>query len=327
MTGLPATDWLYYRLYAATPADLQALLERVVAPLVDASTRVPGAGRWFFLRFLDGQGHHVRLRWHGDLAAVAEIERMADRALFEAYGPGRDRWMAGPGRPVPPPQKALYQPEYRKFGGRPGVELAHTVFAASSTAVMASFSPAYWPRRVGYAAVHLARAVDVLPPDQVTAFLHQYEWYWCGQGRHPQYTARVRSVATRIRPELAAVVRDLLADPSATGPLLSYVDALRAALASRDRERIGRSDAHLLFDHLHLTDNRLGVTPMEEAMLAYLLRTTQLRLLASVPADQAVPVSSRRLDLRSAQSKQDGQAVSSGRLDLRSAQSKQDGQV
>jgi thiopeptide-type bacteriocin biosynthesis protein len=289
---LPATDWLYYRLYAATPTELQALLERVVTPLVHATTTGPAAasgGHWFFLRFLDGQGHHVRLRWHGDLATVAAVERRAQRALHLAYGEERETWMDDPACRLPEPQPALYEPEYTKFGGPAGVELAHTIFTESSTAALASFTPGYWARRVAYAALHTALALELLAPDRVTAFLHQYEWYWCGQGRHPRYTAQARSVATRIRPQLERVLEHLRADPLATGPLVGYVRTLHTALAGRDAQRIARSDAHLLFDHLHLTNNRLGVTPMEEAMLAHLLRTTDLRRrLVDAPATTAV---------------------------------------
>jgi thiopeptide-type bacteriocin biosynthesis protein len=272
-SALPAADWLYYRLYAGTPTDLQALLERVVRPLVRTAAGA-GAGRWFFLRFLDGQGYHVRLRWYGDLETIAAIEQHARRALRSAYGSERDSWMTNPAQRLPEYHTAVYEPEYVKFGGEPGVELAECIFTVSSEAVLTGFDAAYWPRRVAYAAVHMALAVELLPPQQITAFLHQYEWYWCGQGRHPRHTAQVRSVAARILPDLESMARQLCSDRAAVGPLRHYVRTLHGALSGRDRPRIARSDAHLLFDHVHLTNNRLGVTPMEEAMLAHLLRTT-----------------------------------------------------
>jgi Lantibiotic biosynthesis dehydratase C-term len=94
------SDWLYYLLYPGHPAKLDRTLAAVVAPVVAVAG--PGGYRWFFLRYTDPLGAHIRLRFGGGCAEIDRIyravNRMARTAIAEvAREPApQNRWSTPP---------------------------------------------------------------------------------------------------------------------------------------------------------------------------------------------------------------------------------------
>ncbi|MBV8756053.1 MAG: lantibiotic dehydratase [Deltaproteobacteria bacterium] len=112
----PGSRWLYAKLYAGT-ATLDALLREAIAPLVREAIATGIADRWFFLRYADPDDH-VRLRFHGDPARLAELlPRLAEL-------------------PVRRLVLDTYEREVERYGGDRGIELAEHIFAADSEAVL-----------------------------------------------------------------------------------------------------------------------------------------------------------------------------------------------
>ena len=125
--------------------------------------------------------------------------------------------------------------------------------------------------RVAYAAGHLLDVLRTLLEAQRMGFLHQYAWYWAGGPTgHPTANAvthdRAVAVLTRARQVLAA--------PGAGEILRRYGTQYRAAMHGAGRRQVPRTDYLLLFHHVHLTHNRLGVSPAAEAGLARALWLT-----------------------------------------------------
>ena len=137
MTAQPI-DWWYVRAYPGDPAAVDAA-SRLLVPWLRAQAQRLGATRWFFMRYLDMTGHHLRLRLQCSRAQADELHQLsgeltdlmhradadAGRSLLTSAGlPG----MRGPVKV----RHDLYAPELTKYGGAQGVRIAEDLFTASS---------------------------------------------------------------------------------------------------------------------------------------------------------------------------------------------------
>ncbi|GAA3188109.1 MULTISPECIES: lantibiotic dehydratase [Streptomyces] len=121
---LPGGDWLHLSLYA--PADRHdELLAAHLAPLLGG---LPDAvDRWFFLRYADGDGPHLRLRFHGPAAALArDLQPRLNAATTALHSAGLTRRAVWD----------MYDPELERYGGPEAMAAAERVFHADSVAVL-----------------------------------------------------------------------------------------------------------------------------------------------------------------------------------------------
>lgn len=254
-------DWLYYQVFVDRYADTQVVLSAIAAQCCG-----PSAPPWFYLRYLDATGLHLRLRWTGD---AAELDRTAE--TFEAFlGPDGP----GAGLPVRDFGVALYEPELSKWGGPQGLRAAESVFTVSTASCLTLLRDGGWTARPVAAAAAMSTAIGLLPVAARTAFLRQYAWYWTSGpgGRTPGPGAvlpgggqtAVRARAAGLAPRLMDAMTGLLGSPALAG----YHDALARQLAAARHTEINRAPSHLLFHQIHLTNNRLGIAPHQEAVLA-----------------------------------------------------------
>lgn len=267
---IPVADWLYYRIYPGqihpgAAAGIDALLARILRPVLERLTGDLPELKWFFLRFADTTGVHVRLRLHAGLPALEHAEHLLEGALVEA------RREAGCRSLCSSFSTHLYSPETQKFGAGHGMRLAEDLFQASSSMVLGLLAGDGSTPRVAYAAGHLLDLLRTLPLEQQTGFLHHYAWYWAGgPAGHP--TANV--VASDRAVAVLARARQVLAAPGPGEALRRYGTQYRAAMRGDARRQVPRTDYLLLFHHIHLTHNRLGVRPATEAALARALWLT-----------------------------------------------------
>lgn len=122
----PGSEWLYAKLYTGT-ATADRVLGEVVAPLV---RELVGPGRpadgWFFIRYGDPEWH-LRVRFHGDPAALArDVLPRLHAAASSLLDEGR-LWRV---------QLDTYDRETERYGGPEGIALAEKVFEADSDAVL-----------------------------------------------------------------------------------------------------------------------------------------------------------------------------------------------
>lgn len=267
---IPEADWLYYRIYPGqihpgAGAGIDALLVRILRPVLERlGTDLPEL-RWFFLRFADATGVHVRLRLHAELPALEHVEHLIEGALVTARRETGARSLCSSF------STHLYSPETQKFGTGSGMRLAEDLFQASSSMVLGLLADDGSTPRVAYAAGHLLDLLRTLPAEQQTGFLHHYAWYWAGGPTgHPtaNLVASDRAVAVLAR------ARQVLAAPGPGETLRRYGTQYRAAMHGDARRQVPRTDYLLLFHHIHLTHNRLGVRPATEAALARALWLT-----------------------------------------------------
>ena len=115
----PGSEWLTAKLYTGK-ATADAVLREVVAPLVDETRDL--ADLWFFLRYGDPD-HHLRVRFHGDTAAV--LDRLHAR-VEPLLADGR----------VSRVVLDTYRREVARYGGPEGIVVAERVFRHDSDAVL-----------------------------------------------------------------------------------------------------------------------------------------------------------------------------------------------
>ncbi|MEW1633388.1 thiopeptide-type bacteriocin biosynthesis protein [Streptomyces sp. NPDC093801] len=261
-------DWLYYRIFVRDRRDLTPLVHHTVRRIVAAAHVIDPRGGWFFLRFVDECGMQVRLRVHGRLDAVAAVEAAADRILADTAAMPPELARAYRGH-----AKSLYEPEYAKFGGAAGVRLAERASQAASEAALELIGPDFPRLRLGHALAATLSALELLPAGQRLSFVYHMTWYWTGQNgdRSGPLRARVDAAARRLAPDLRRLLAQVRGGPY-RGVHDAYGLGLRDLLARHRAAGIPRTGPHLLFHLIHLTNNRLGVTPAEEAVLARWIR-------------------------------------------------------
>lgn len=270
----PALDWWYVRVYPGSAHALDAAVAAVV-PWARRQAEAVDAHRWFFMRYLDMTGQHVRLRIQAAPDAVDRLHTLLPevdalvRDLPEARG-GR-RLLAGadlgelPGpRAVRP---ALYTPELEKYGGPAGSEVALDLFATASAwyddhdvTALAQAGP-----RTALALEYQQRLVAAaLPVAEHPAFwaAHRAQWGW--QLR--------RLLPTRA--DLEERSRDLLRMLDQVrvpaGPAAGLEDLVGAVVTALDRAAVvapHRPRARLLLELLHMDMNRWGLMPAEECLV------------------------------------------------------------
>lgn len=278
----PVLDWLYYQIFPGGPGREDRVVTDLLAPSVSRLEGVPEVDRWFFLRYFDERGHHIRFRVGGTVAATVQVQEWFEPAARRAIDEMADLPAAAPAALVRSPQyladigrhvgvhHAIYEPEVHKYGGLAGVRAAERVFQRSSElAVRVVEAGIEGPVSRGGAAVHLmVEVVDSLLPAEARAGLwRRYVQHWSGGAgaRGDQVRARLAAGIDEVGDALHAAARtwrdervDLDED------VADLVDALRASTAAAAGDVPA---AVLLFHHLHLTNNRLGIRPAEEALL------------------------------------------------------------
>ncbi|MFF8649394.1 lantibiotic dehydratase C-terminal domain-containing protein [Streptomyces griseoluteus] len=326
-------EWLAVHVfYAASP---RPLLVQCVRPLVDALTQEGLLAGYFFINYWL-EGPHLRLRLKPARAADAPVVRERAHASLETFlreRPAlyevRDGFFAdlyetlfalefgeeeraeylGPdGRMVLRPNNSFedrpYEPEYGKYGGPAGIELAEWHFQHSSDLVIeAARSMNLHLRTVllGLSAqLMTVMAGTFLRDDEaLLSFLDRYHTFWnrafsstnytADDGYDRAYTAMGASLPGRFRDIRAAVAA------GETGRLPAFLRGWaehcaelcdRATALTRDgalmfRSWDGTRDLRptdpaqalpmLLSPYLHMTNNRLSTTVRDEAFLSYVL--------------------------------------------------------
>lgn len=121
----PGSQWLYFKAYTGT-ASADRILIDAVAPVIAGLRSAGVVDHWFFLRYNDPE-HHLRIRLHGDPAALHDH---ALPALTIAMAP----YLAD--GTVSTVALDTYHRELERYGGDEGIEIAEQIHAADSDAVL-----------------------------------------------------------------------------------------------------------------------------------------------------------------------------------------------
>ncbi|SDO51337.1 lantibiotic dehydratase C-terminal domain-containing protein [Actinacidiphila guanduensis] len=336
-TGAPPADgrgdWQAYHVFYA--ASTRPFLLQCVRPLVAQLTADGLLSGWFFINYWL-EGPHIRLRLRPSSARAAEqvaarataaIEDFLRRrpalyevkdgfladlynTLFELEYPGgeRDRYTDAAGRMRLRPNNSFspepYEPEYGKYGGPAGVELAEWHFQRSSDLVIdaaASMNLHLRTVLLGVAAQLMMTMAGCLLPEEAVLleFLDRYHEFWNSAFSGTNYTARdgydraYRTMDSALARRFQDI-RQVLAVPEPerlpgflrgwAEHCLELRERVSALAASGDlvfRSWDGSRDLHvtdpgqalpmLASPYMHMTNNRLSVSVRDEAYLSYVL--------------------------------------------------------
>ncbi len=121
---IPGSEWLSFKIYPAI--DLEQLLTRVLAPILDDVVARGAADRWFFLRYNDPEWH-LRLRFGGARQRLTtEVLPTVSAALEPLVADGRI-WRV---------QLGTYDRELERYGGDAGMPACEEIFCADSEAAL-----------------------------------------------------------------------------------------------------------------------------------------------------------------------------------------------
>ncbi len=289
-----ASSWIFLKLYLGRTVDR---MDRLLIDLARESALTQRASAWFYIRYVDEQGIHIRLRAKpraGDEEALRrDLIDLTARKLARLHElPPGDYFpmVAMPGFEQALDQlanahndinvvEAPYEPEYDKFGGPQGIEIAEALFHASSVIacrVLEDDERGRYSRKDVMPALLDATFHAFLPAENEQSFWREYCYYWLN-GKSPaaddwrdQFFAKSRELAQR---SIRVVPEPHQLPPDATLPLRDWHAALQTA-AARYAELGRHADAApevLGFNFAHLMSNRLGLGTLEEAYLGALL--------------------------------------------------------
>jgi thiopeptide-type bacteriocin biosynthesis protein len=265
----------------------------------------------FFLRYWAG-GPHVRLRMQAGAAAqtakalvgaqagIAEYLRRhpSDATIDPSEYRGMQQFLgdlegvAGDGGLIDDnsAHRAAYEPEYGKYGGARGVEIAERLFDHSSRIAVGVLALAggNQPRRLGIALSMMLSALRAIGFDReaMAGFLDRHYRYWAryttGQTEIRWADSTGRAIPGNPEPTGGTVTpldreqtRALLADWSAAVAEAWSALGQHAAEVLPAVTMIGEGAPAevrkngVLMSYLHTHNNRLGVRPIQEAYLAF----------------------------------------------------------
>lgn len=286
--------WLFYTLLPGGLERMDHAVDDLLRPAAQAIRATPGCDRWFYIRYYDDRGAHLRLRAHTARRDDADgLQRRLDALLCERL-PAVAREAPQPRRPLLPTppahvmssatgvgfEQSIYEPEWEKYGDAPGVAVAEELFEASSDiALELSDAGMGSGARAALSLALMGAVTDAgVQPQRRAGFWHDYAAYWTtGAGAQPTSPAArfLGRAAERVAPLLAPASAALAADAASQGSIASYASAATSMLAAARERAVARSAEHLCFHHVHMTNNRLGMTLVEEALLAVVLARRQ----------------------------------------------------
>lgn len=286
-------QWLFLKIYTRGFDGADSLVGDLLPPIV-AEARAIGVQRWFFMRYMDLHGPHIRMRVLGRRPVLDHLQRLnrelessLDGVLARSIPTGHV-FIAPVNVPMYEGRRgtgiraSIYEPERDKYGGPEGLALAEELFEFSSDlALWACGTLAKAPERAGLAALLLHDAITALlqGPGAADHGRERIGWdeYW--EQHLNRWTADLGSRAVPVREKMAQVRAERAEH---TKQELLRVRELPAVEAWRRRWRlsmdsyldkagksssINRSPQHLVFHQSHMMLNRLGFLPREEAVL------------------------------------------------------------
>lgn len=299
MTGV----WNYYCIYPGSLDRLDLTVRRVVAEAVLACAGEPGWKGWFFIRYLDEMGPHIRFRFLASSEASGSLQERVEAIIAGSLPEVAAASISAPRRLLPFPAdkapeskgavsyfRAEYEPEYAKYGGSVGVALAERLFERSSEIALELMEAEEKGAsdRVVFALCAMQAAIETAIPKvrARSAFLKRYVHYWSGEDRPGAEPLRNNLLAAgeRRKDKVATQLMRQNGTPTAQLAEKYRADLVETFRSASTDATIRTGPEDLCFHYIHMMNNRLGILPVEEAYLASLLLGAQNEL-AEKPAN------------------------------------------
>lgn len=275
--------WTYRRLYTGT---VHNGLDRLAVSLLPGLLELPGLADWFFVRFADPGGVHLRLRVRLPEPAIPDFDRLCEEKLQVL--PRLPPFLYRPalridiGERVVDQQSVLriardtYLPETDKFGST-GMVRAEALFQVSSeiaVEVLTQEDRGLYSRKTAAHAFMDAARESFVPEIAPSDFWTRYARHWFQRSGEDgnKLWAGLQGKAARLAS--AGLLADPLHVPEDARPLLGTWRRALGSCAQGYREDEGNTIPLpvLAGNFAHLMNNRLGLLPIEDAYYAVILQ-------------------------------------------------------
>ena len=259
--------------YIYDPGNLDQLLTDNIWPVVRRLNEEQLIKQFFFIRYRDSRGPHIRLRLLPDKPSFRPSIR--EQVIIK----------------FPGAKFATYIPETERYGGPEGLPIAEQLFEASSLAVLQLIADAnswsYNRALAGAMQLHIGmlQAFGVSRAETVALFAHLAQSNLLPKGSDKHFERGFAAQRQTIAPQLIALwdaceknvdFKDQwFAD---WRQAMNKIGSEMRRANNEDRlvlvESAHHDDAlwYLYESYIHMTNNRLGVKPSDESFLAYLLQ-------------------------------------------------------
>ena len=274
MTRQTLAEWWSVNLYVRDCAALDAVAPLVV-PWLGEQAREAGATRWFFIRYVDSRGHHLRLRMRADPAANDDLygrrHELVELAHARGEGAPAPRILSDPLLPDiashPAVVSRVYSPEHVKYGGPAGTAIAESLFTWTSSwhAERDLLARPQVPDRAAFGLALAREITRLLPAQQQSPLWHAHLRKWGRRLRGAPALADLPAFLDDLRPRLEPQAQAYA--PMAAPMAARIVTAVRELVATSDRI----DPVPVLLDYVHMEMNRLGLNPVEELVIGRLV--------------------------------------------------------
>ncbi|WDU79254.1 MULTISPECIES: thiopeptide-type bacteriocin biosynthesis protein [Lysinibacillus] len=277
-------NWLFYSIYPGNAGYLDEVIERLVKPSV--SFFKDEIENWFFMRYWDHKGTHIRLRFLASPEIEEKIKHWFSLHALLILEEIRQEKPKKVNKLIPAPEYQdgkvaveinNYEPEYSKYGGEEGVGIAEQLFRTSSEMVLhilreenQQFSKA----NVSLLVLKKSIEGSIRKKKQYMRFLENYFDYWTGGDYEGAEAIKTKISTAAIK--RSEVIKNIWKEISSNQEMNQLIDSYLKKLKEtqkliKDATNIHQEFTDLLFHYIHMTNNRMGISTLEEAYLAKLL--------------------------------------------------------
>ncbi|WP_055699103.1 lantibiotic dehydratase C-terminal domain-containing protein [Streptomyces silaceus] len=272
------TDWWYVRAYPGHP-DAMDEATRVLIPWLSAVAAQEAASAWFFTRYWDMSGHHLRLRLRCSADGADRVHERLPELVGLLHGLDRpapaERLVPGSvpqGLPlVKQARCCLYAPELAKYGGARGVARAEELFTAScrwyDDQRIGALDPLF--DRAALAVSYMRTLIGAALPDAEarTGFWTAHRRQW---GRQLRMAAPAQEDLRGLLSRAAKGTKEASVEASLQESVVRQVGTVVRTLDAAEADGNPVPRQSLLLHYLHMDLNRWGFVPAEESLLGVL---------------------------------------------------------
>lgn len=280
-------NWLFYCLYPKNVNLLDKVLLDIIEPLSFIFNKEEDYTKWFFMRYWDSKGCHIRLRYLTTETGEGKIRGYIENDVSEKleninYNPLELHKPIIPISQFPDTptliSKEVYIPEYEKYGGIEGVKIAEDLFECSSNLTLlilkeervSSINRYYIALYIMYKAI----SSIIRKKKSISRFFANYIHYWSGGDTDRGEEFREK-LSFAVEKRIGKVMEDwnLIEKMSESISLVPvYLEKFENSIRLiKECSEIDINYENIAFHYLHMTNNRLGITTLEEAYLAKII--------------------------------------------------------
>lgn len=279
--------WIHFNIYTGQLEKMDRVIETQLLPLVNQLSKYIEVKKWFFIRYIDQNGPHLRFRvkvlkkdWKKAIEFVND-KKPSIISYIKNLSHVKTRRLIPLKRKSPFMQTyvdvklGLYDPEVKKYGGVEGMKYGESLFYISSKIVGEYISSINEQKidRFELALVFMQELIEVagLSLRDAHQFMSRYLMYWSGNPAKQNLASEFLAQASHKKEYVNQVLKN--GESHVKNDYFHlYRDTFKELIELVDHsEVIQQTKLNVLFHYLHMMNNRLGVWPIEEAYLSALL--------------------------------------------------------